>query len=101
ATLSLTDGAQLLTITRGASATQPAGRGDAGNVNIKITGAVDIVGQKNTFPSAIFSQVDTGTVGNGGNIFIDSGSFSLRDGALINASTYGQGNAGNVRVGAK
>ncbi|MHC5675213.1 beta strand repeat-containing protein [Nostoc sp.] len=101
ATLSLTDGAQLLTITRGASATQPAGRGDAGNVNVKVTGAVDIAGEKNGFPSGIRSRVGTGAVGNGGNIFIDSGSFSLRDGALINASTYGQGNAGNVTVGAK
>ncbi|MHC5609945.1 MAG: two-partner secretion domain-containing protein [Nostoc sp.] len=101
ATLSLTDGAQLQTATDAPSATQPAGRGDAGNVNIKVTGAVDIVGQKNTFPSAIFSLVGTGAVGNGGNIFIDSGSFSLRDGALLNASTYGQGNAGNVTVGAK
>jgi filamentous hemagglutinin family protein len=100
ATLSLTDGANLLTITRGASATQPAGRGDAGNVNIKVTGAVDIAGEKNGFFSAIRSLVDTGTVGNGGNITIDSGNFSLRDGAQLVASTFGQGNAGNVTVGA-
>ncbi|OYD97746.1 hypothetical protein CDG76_02560 [Nostoc sp. 'Peltigera membranacea cyanobiont' 210A] len=101
ATLSLTDGAVLLTITRAASATQPAGRGDAGNVNVKVTGAVDIAGEKNGFPSGIRSLVDTGTVGNGGNIFIDSGNFSLRDGAKLTASTYGVGNAGNVTVGAK
>ncbi|MEH2385089.1 MAG: filamentous hemagglutinin N-terminal domain-containing protein [Nostoc sp.] len=101
ATLSLTDGAQLLTITRGASDTQPAGRGDAGNVNVTVTGAVDIAGEKNGFPSGIRSLVDTGTVGNGGNIFIDSGDFSLRDGALLNASTYGVGNAGNIRINAK
>ncbi|MHC5728987.1 MAG: filamentous hemagglutinin N-terminal domain-containing protein, partial [Nostoc sp.] len=68
---------------------------------VKVTGTVDIVGHKNNFPSAIFSLVDTGTVGNGGNIFIDSGSFSLRDGALLNASTSGQGNAGNIRINAK
>ncbi|MDZ8257036.1 filamentous hemagglutinin N-terminal domain-containing protein [Nostoc sp. ChiQUE01b] len=101
ATLSLTDGAQLLTITRGASATQPAGRGDAGNVNVLVTGTIDIAGKKNGFSSAIFSSVDTGTVGNGGNIFIDSSDLSLSDGALLNASTYGQGNAGNVTVDAK
>ncbi|OYD95740.1 hypothetical protein CDG76_12475 [Nostoc sp. 'Peltigera membranacea cyanobiont' 210A] len=101
ATLSLTDSAQLLTFTREASDTQPAGIGDAGNVNVKVTGAVDIAGEKNDFPSAIFSRVDTGTVGHGGNITIDSGNFSLRDGALLNASTSGQGNAGNVTVIAK
>ncbi|MHC5832310.1 MAG: hypothetical protein ACYT04_94115, partial [Nostoc sp.] len=57
ATLSLTDGAQLLTITRGASDTQPAGRGNAGNVNVKVTGAVNIAGEKNNFPSKIASNV--------------------------------------------
>ncbi|WP_445628612.1 beta strand repeat-containing protein [Nostoc sp. DSM 114167] len=100
-TLSLTDGAQLLTITRGASATQPAGRGDAGNLNVQVTGAVDISGEKNDFFSVISSVVQTGTIGNGGNIFIDSGDFSLKDGAQLSASTYGVGNAGNVTVRAK
>jgi len=88
------------TATRGASATQPAGRGDAGNVNVKVTGAVDIARQKNNFPSGILSDVGTGTVGNGGNITIDSGSFSLLDGALLTAETLGQGNAGTIKVNA-
>ncbi|MEH2227262.1 two-partner secretion domain-containing protein [Nostoc sp.] len=101
ATLSLTDGASLETFTEKAFDIQPAGRGDAGNVNILVTGAVDIAAGKNGFPSGIYSFVDTGTVGNGGNITIDSGDFSLRDGAVLAASTLGQGNAGNVRVSAK
>ncbi len=101
ATLSLIDGAQLLTNTRGASETQPPGQGNAGNVNVKVTSAVDIAGEKNNFRSAIFSEVQEGTVGNGGNITIDSGSFSLRNGARLQASTFGQGNAGNVTVSAK
>jgi filamentous hemagglutinin family protein len=101
ATLSLKDGAQLQTITRRASDTQPAGRGDAGNVNVNVTGAVNIAGEKNDFPSGIFSRVQTGTVGNGGNITIDSGSFSLRDYAKLTASTSGQGNAGNVTLRSK
>ena len=101
ATLSLIDGAQLLTVTSGASDTQPAGRGDAGNVNVNVTGAVDIAGKKNGLFSAIYSRVETGTVGNGGNITIDSGSFSLRDRAQLQTSTFGQGNAGNVTVNGK
>ncbi|WP_407884304.1 filamentous hemagglutinin N-terminal domain-containing protein, partial [Scytonema sp. NUACC26] len=101
ATLLLTNSAQLLTITRGASNNQPAGRGDAGNVNVKVTGEVDIAGRKNSFSSGIRSSVESGTVGNGGNITIDSGSLSLRDGAQIATSTRGQGNAGNVTVRAK
>ena len=100
ATLSLTDSAQLQTLTRSASDTQPAGRGDAGNVNVNVTGAVDIAGEKNGFPSGIRSRVQTGTVGNGGNITINSDSFSLQDGAGLSAETFGQGNAGIIKVNA-
>jgi filamentous hemagglutinin family protein len=102
ATLSLQDGARIQTATSGASDTQLAGRGDAGNVNVTVTGAVDITGVKNGFPSAIDSRVDTGTVGNAGNITIDAGSFKLGDGAGgLATSTFGQGNAGNVTIRAK
>ncbi len=100
ATLSLKDGGQLNTFTREATATQPAGRGNAGNVNVKVSGPVDIAGEKNGSFSGIASLVEPGTVGNGGNITIDSGSFSLRDGALLTASTFGQGNAGTIEVNA-
>ncbi|NJM71819.1 MAG: filamentous hemagglutinin N-terminal domain-containing protein [Scytonema sp. RU_4_4] len=98
ASLSLKDGAQLVTAVRQASDTQPAGRGDAGNVTVDVTGNVTIAGVKDGLPSAIFSSVGTGVVGNGGNISISSGSFSLSDGAQLAASTFGQGNAGNVSV---
>ncbi|MCC5661579.1 filamentous hemagglutinin N-terminal domain-containing protein [Nostoc sp. XA010] len=98
ATLSLIDGARLQTSTRGASASQSAGQGNAGNINVNVTGAIDIAGKKNGFVSAIDSRVGTGAVGNGGNISINSGSFTLQDGAEIVASTFGQGNAGNVTV---
>jgi large exoprotein involved in heme utilization and adhesion len=100
ATLSLTNSAQLLTITREASATQPPGWGDAGSINVNVTGIVNIAGEKNGFASAIGSSVLTGTVGNGGNITIDSGEFSLRDRAFLSAETLGQGNAGTIKVNA-
>jgi filamentous hemagglutinin family protein len=100
ASLSLRDGAQLATITRKAdiNANKPAGRGDAGNVTVKVTGAVNMTGSKNEFPTGISSYVDTGTVGNGGNITVEGGSLSLRDGAQLRASTYGMGNAGNITL---
>jgi large exoprotein involved in heme utilization and adhesion len=97
ATLSLTDGAQLTTRTASASDTQPAGQGDAGNVNINVTGAINIAGKRDT---GIFSYRGTETVGNGGNITIDAGSLSLRDGARLSTETYGQGNAGTIKVNA-
>ncbi|BAZ56887.1 filamentous hemagglutinin outer membrane protein [Calothrix sp. NIES-4105] len=98
ATLTLRSGAQLLTATREASGTQAAGRGDAGDINVKVTGAVDIAGKKETFPSGFRSDVGAGTEGSGGNITIDAGSFKLEDGAALSASTFGTGDAGNVKV---
>jgi filamentous hemagglutinin family protein len=128
--LSLRDGGKLNTITSGEFNNQPAGKGDAGNVTIKVTGAVDITSTNPSFPSAIFSNTDSEVEGNGGNITIDAGSLSLRgggaglktqvfgtgnggnisinvgsfslgDGAVITASIFGTGNAGNVKVTAK
>jgi filamentous hemagglutinin family protein len=99
--LSLKDAGQLGTFTRGASTLQPAGQGDAGNITVRVTGAIDIAGTKDGFASGILSYVDPKTVGNGGNITIDAGSFSLRDGARISASTYGKGDAGKITIDAK
>jgi filamentous hemagglutinin family protein len=98
--LSLQDLGVISSSTVRESATQPGGQGDAGNINVKVTGVVDIAGTKNTFPSGIFSSVGNGTKGNGGNITVDTSSFSLRDGAQIAASTFGQGNAGTIKVNA-
>ncbi|MEH2378368.1 MAG: filamentous hemagglutinin N-terminal domain-containing protein, partial [Nostoc sp.] len=69
----------------------------AGDITLKATGEIKIAGSG----SIIRNLVRLGSKGNGGNIFIDSGDFSLSDGAQLSTSTYGQGNAGNVTVGAK
>ncbi|MBE9216873.1 S-layer family protein [Plectonema cf. radiosum LEGE 06105] len=102
ATLTLLDGAQLITITREASDTQPPGKGDAGDINLQVSGVVDIAGERDTFPTGLFSEVQTGTQGNGGNITIDAGSFQLRDGAQLSASVEagGVGKGGNIDINA-
>ncbi|KYC37961.1 hypothetical protein WA1_05575, partial [Scytonema hofmannii PCC 7110] len=100
ATLSLKDGAQLGTFVRGASSNQTGGQGQAGNVNVNVTGAVTIAGRKNG-ASGIFSYLGTGAIGKGGNINVTSGSVSLTDGAQLSASTFGKGDAGSVLVQAK
>jgi filamentous hemagglutinin family protein len=98
--LSLKDGAQLQTATREASAPDPAGQGDAGSVNLKVTGAIDISGIKDGFASGIRTLVEPGTIGNGGNITVDAGFFSLGEGAKFTASTFGKGDAGKIQVNA-
>jgi hypothetical protein len=100
ATLSLIDGAQLITITRVASATQPAGRGDCGNVNVNVSGKVDIAGEKNGLVSALLAVWERGQLAMGVILLSIPVPFSLQDHARLSASTFGQGNAGNVTVSA-
>jgi large exoprotein involved in heme utilization and adhesion len=91
--LSLTDGAFISAST--------FGTGNAGNIKVDAkSGLVTIAGVKDRNRSAIFSQVGLGAVGKGGNIEISSGSFSLTDRAVIDASTFGKGDAGNIKVDA-
>jgi large exoprotein involved in heme utilization and adhesion len=66
----------------------------AGDITLNATGEIKVAGTG----SVVANLVRLGSQGNGGNITIDSGSFSLRDGAQLSASTFGQGNAGNVTV---
>ncbi|ARV59859.1 hypothetical protein BZZ01_15575 [Nostocales cyanobacterium HT-58-2] len=98
--LSLKDGAQLQAGLRGTDTQNnlPGGRGNGGNINIDVGGAVTISGQKGGFISGIFSDLEAGAEGIGGNINIKSGTLSLTDSALLKASTNGRGNAGNVFI---
>ncbi|MFL9458880.1 filamentous hemagglutinin N-terminal domain-containing protein [Tolypothrix bouteillei VB521301_2] len=99
--LTLKDGARLSTALRRSDSYLPAGRGVTGNINIDVFGEVNITGQKNGLRSGIFSFVEFGAEGNGSDINIKSGSLSLTDGALLNVSTFGKGDAGSISIQAK
>src|SRR5919202_5986755 len=89
--LSVSNGAFLIATT--------SGQGNAGSVKITATDAVsfDGVGTNGT-TSGVNSDVRAGAVGNSGGIEITTGSLSVRNGALLSASTSGKGNAGRVRI---
>ncbi|MBD1867455.1 S-layer family protein, partial [Cyanobacteria bacterium FACHB-471] len=84
--LSLTNGAQLLTTV--------FGQGNAGDVILNVRDRITLNG------SSILSNVSPGATGNGGDIRINTGSFSL-NGAQLITSTLGQGDAGNVTIRAR
>ncbi len=96
--LSLADVSAIQTLLREGNDRYPSARGEGGNINIDVGGAVNLSGEKNGFGSAISSTIGKNVEGNGGNINIKSGSFSLTDGTGVNTSTYGQGNAGNISI---
>jgi len=85
-----------LSIENGASLnTGTFGQGNAGRVNIEARDTVSFDGG-----STVFSQVDPGAVGNGGDINITAGSLSISDSAVLRTSTLEQGNAGSINISA-
>jgi filamentous hemagglutinin family protein len=88
--LSFTNGAQISAIT--------SGRGNAGSVKIQASDISFDGVSSNGFTSGIFSNVEGDAVGNAGGIDITTGKFSLFNGAQITASTFGNGNAGTVKI---
>jgi filamentous hemagglutinin family protein len=88
--VSLSDGAQLFT-----------GTFEKGNPGIVFVQANDLVSLKGE-GTGIFSIVESirlsNSMGDSSGIKLQAGSISLSDGAQIIASTFGQGNAGNISL---
>ncbi|MDJ0702359.1 MAG: filamentous hemagglutinin N-terminal domain-containing protein [Leptolyngbyaceae cyanobacterium MO_188.B28] len=89
--LEVLDGARLSASTRG--------QGDAGNVIITASDLVTFQGESgNGRASAAFSRIERSGDGAGGNIEITTPVLKILDGAFLSASTFGQGDAGNVII---
>ncbi|BAU43384.1 filamentous hemagglutinin N-terminal domain-containing protein [Leptolyngbya sp. O-77] len=90
--LSVLNGAQLLSNTNG--------QGDAGDVLIRATGDVLFQGLSadQQFTSAIFSRVNDGAVGRGGNIDIQARNLSVLYGARLFSGTLGKGDSGDIII---
>jgi filamentous hemagglutinin family protein len=89
--LEVTNGAQLSAST--------FGQGDAGDVILTITDTARFDGINpidNSFSSNASSAVDERAVGNGGNLQLTARNLKVRNGAQLSASTFGQGDAGDV-----
>lgn len=107
-----------LTVKDGAQANATTfGTGDAGNLtvqaaDIELVGAALLAdGQLLTiggdlpsieddlpFPSGLFAGTGEDSTGNGGILDVQTDRLSLRDGAVLQASTLGTGDAGDLRV---
>ena len=76
------------------------GQGNSGGVAIDARNTVSFDGQRNGFPSGAFSEVRVEGEGNSGGIDITTGSLSLTNGARLDSSTSGQGDAGSINISA-
>ena len=113
--LSLTNGAGLSTITRGGGnaggieittdslsltdailTTSTLAQGDAGSIIINANDTVSFDGS--LAESKVGRGAEPGAKGNGGNIDIQTRTLSLANGSQILANTFGEGNAGKIKV---
>jgi large exoprotein involved in heme utilization and adhesion len=93
ASLAVENGAQLDASTYG--------NGNSGRITIQTPGAVQLGGELPAGvidPGGIYSFVGQDGVGNSGGISLTAGSLSMVNGAALVATTFGQGNAGNVTI---
>ncbi|MDJ0675288.1 MAG: filamentous hemagglutinin N-terminal domain-containing protein [Calothrix sp. MO_167.B42] len=85
------------------------GKGNAGNLTVKASESVDIIGKvfsENTDnptqpirnPSGLFSQVNTSGEGNSGNLTVETPRLSVGNGGKIQVAVFGKGNAGNLFI---
>ena len=90
ASLSLTNGAGL--------STNLSGQGNAGNIIVDAEDTVFLDGQGNG--AGFFNRVTDTATGNAGNIDITTGSLTITNQASLDATSSGQGNAGDIIVNA-
>jgi len=81
------------------------GRGQGGNLVVRATDSIDITGfgggrrtDGSFAPSGLFADLQTGGIGSGGNISVETGRLNLSNGGEISASTFNQGNAGKIAI---
>ena len=103
---------QVLSIRDGGNvATETFSQGDAGQLQIRATDLVEVVGEAAPIPndaqlgggglsnsSRLSSSVGPGGVGNGGTLRIETGTLSIRDGGQVQSVSYGSGNGGDIQI---
>ncbi|MES1024220.1 filamentous hemagglutinin N-terminal domain-containing protein [Gloeocapsa sp. BRSZ] len=71
------------------------GQGNAGNVFVQAENSISLANY-----SGIFTAVEEGAIGNGGDINIGTTTLSLSDAAQISAQSQGTGRAGTIKINA-
>jgi filamentous hemagglutinin family protein len=93
--LSLTEGSQIFTATRGSQ----AGR----DLIVRATESVEVIGfnPRDDSPSSLATQARQGSTGNGGNLTIETETLHIADGAFVSTRAFGTGKGGDVVVRAQ
>jgi len=89
--LSILDSASISSSTNGA--------GNAQSISVNVVGALTIDGSLTPdFSTGIFSQANSGSLGNAGTIAVNAGSLTMLPGGTISSTTFGPGDGGSLTV---
>jgi len=72
--------------------------GNAGTIEINATDAVNISGTNSTDGGSSELSTQTDSSGRGGDLIINTRTFTVSDGAVLNTATSNDGNGGNIKV---
>ncbi|NES76390.1 MULTISPECIES: filamentous hemagglutinin N-terminal domain-containing protein [unclassified Okeania] len=87
--LSLRDGSQIDSST--------ASEGKAGSLIVRAK-EIELIGVEDVFSSGLFASVQEDTIGDGGDLIVETQSLSIQDGALVGVFTFGAGDAGELNI---
>jgi filamentous hemagglutinin family protein len=93
--LSVQNGARVAAASRTLAPLNPASQGQAGNVTIRASEEVEIIG-----PALTQISASTGGAGNAGDVRIETGRLIARDGGQVINSIFATGSAGELTVNA-
>ncbi|KYC42675.1 hypothetical protein WA1_15140 [Scytonema hofmannii PCC 7110] len=90
-TLSLSDGAEIQSLTRG--------NGKAGNIRVNASDSVNLSGfSTKGFSSGLISSTEQGATGQGGDITVTTNALRISNGAVLSARTRSGKSGGNITV---
>jgi filamentous hemagglutinin family protein len=76
------------------------GEGKGGSLQITASDSVELIGTSadGQFPTGLFTQSNTRSSGDAGDLRIDTRQLLVRDGAQVGASTFGEGKSGSLQI---
>ncbi len=100
--LNLSNGSQIIAGISGSTQNLPGGQGKGGNILINAADAVIISGTNaNGFPSLLSTQTDRGSVGQAGDIVVNTDYFRLENNGGVTADTKNSNNGGDITINAR
>jgi filamentous hemagglutinin family protein len=76
------------------------GQGAGGSLAVRASDSVELIGTSaaGQSPTGLFTSVQEGATGAGGNLTVETGRLFVQNGASVNADTYGSGAGGSLTV---